>query len=157
MSGPSRGPGADELLKNLAVLVGPDGEVGDLGERHWLCPATMTPRDRELLERISKKLSEEVVRQCRADRLGSIGDLYDQVAEEVHERGGPEAERRAVWNQLMAMSLGYWLDCLVVEEVMDALDVTEAQVLDVALLREAERRTMAAEDADGGRAGSGDE
>ena len=157
MSGPSRGPGADELLKNLAVLVGPDGEAGEPGPHHWLGPATLTPRSRELLGRISERLNAEVERQCGADRLGTIGDLYEQVVEEVAERGGPEAERRAVWNQLMAMSLGYWLDCLVVEEVMNALDVTEDRVLDVALLREAERRTMAAEDADGGRAGGGDE
>ena len=149
MSGGSTSPSGEELLGGYAVLVGADGGEGR-GEHDWLCPATITPRSRRLVEEISLALTAEVERQTHADDLGTVGDLYQQVLDQAEE-AGPEG--RVVYSQLMAMSLGYWLDCLVVEEVMDRTDATEAQVLDVALLREVARRGMAKEDAEGGHIG----
>jgi hypothetical protein len=157
MSG-GRAPGADELLAGFSVLVGSDGAVGDKGEHHWLCPTRVAPKDRALLDAISRAFSEQVGEQAAADELGSIADLVYQIRETVEETTEAGGSSEARLNEFLSMSLGYWLDCLVVEEVMDRTGASERQVLDVAVLRESVRRDSAAEGARGDRAiGGGDE
>jgi hypothetical protein len=136
----------------LVTLIDRHGRVPvpAVGERDWTCPVHATEAERELADRISAAYTDLVGEALAADDLGSFGELAACVSEDIESRGLSPEERGQRWVQFMAMSLGYWLDCMVSDEVADRTGASEEQVMDVALLRERVRRQVALEGADGG-------
>ncbi len=113
----------------------------DDGEHHWLCPSHLTTEGRELADRIGQAFKDEVERQAEEDALGSMGDLYSALWLDTGAADLDEAGKGERWLELMSMSLGYWLDCLVMDDVIAATDATPEQCHDVALLREMIRKS----------------
>ena len=122
-----------------------DGE----GEHHWLCPTHMTAEAQALATKIGDGFSAFVGNGMAGDELGTIGQIAAAIHEDIQSRDLSVDEQDARWVQYMAMSLGYWLDCMVADEVAEEAGATEEQVADVALFREMLRRESAAEAAHG--------
>lgn len=116
-----------------------DHEIPD-GEHHWLCPAHMTAEARDLADKIGETFKAEVERAAEEDALGSVGELYAALWLDTGEADLDDADKGQRWLELMSMSLGYWLDCLVLDDVVKATGATAEQCHDVALLREMIRK-----------------
>ena len=105
----------------------------------------MAEEARAKADLIGTAFQEQVQQQAEADALGSVGSLYDALWEDTDESGLDTEAKGQRWLELMTMSLGYWLDCLVLDDVIAATGATAQEAHDVALFRELLRHESAEE------------
>jgi hypothetical protein len=146
MSGPDAFGDFVKVIDQHGQLAHEPGE-----EHHWLCPSHMTEEARLLADRIGNSFATRVGAAMAEDDLGSIGELAAAISADIERSGLDDEGKGQRWVELMAMSLGYWLDCMVVHDVMAETGATEDQCRDVALFREWLRRDLAREGAYGVR------
>lgn len=106
------------------------------GGHHWLCPSHITKEAEDKADRIGNAMRDAIELAVAADDLGSVSELYSALWEDTDESSLDGEGKGQRWIELMCMSLGYWLDCLVMNSVVEETGATAEEVHDVAMLRE---------------------